>query len=177
MTDDVLVWMIVYGVMSASHGWLSQTSPVSSPWTLLERSSPHSHTLLFTIAHAADRPLHLFLRPHALSRLYGPAGSAAGRAGCFGGGGGNKAMLHFLENWTLLFLSTLYGFSLSKRAELLLLCFWKNTNNILNYNKVRTHPWKCHLGQKTCTQGCCRFCLTTDPWWLIELWLNVMTVV
>lgn len=50
------------------------------------RTLPHTYTLPFAITGIADRPLHLLLRPCALSCLYRPAGSAAGGAGCIQGG-------------------------------------------------------------------------------------------
>jgi len=45
------------------------------------RTHTRTHTPTHTPSHKADRPLHLFLRPHTLSRLYRPAGSTAGGAG------------------------------------------------------------------------------------------------
>lgn len=104
----MLVWRMCTGCcLLFTDDWIKRppSRPLRTP-----RAEPTSHTYTFAITHtrAAARPLHLFLRPHTLSRLYRPAGSTAG------GADGNKAMLHVLENGVLLFSTDSNGFSLRK---------------------------------------------------------------
>lgn len=81
------------------------------PSRLLRRACHHTHTF----RHTPDRPFHLFSHPHIVSHPYRPAGSTAGRAGCFfcGVGGGNIAMLHFPEIRVLFFSCWLDYFLIS----------------------------------------------------------------
>lgn len=96
MTANMLAWMTVYSVMSASHGWLSQKSPVSSPQDSQSRGDlTHIPFLPLSDSQHTAHFICSSTHTHRLSSTGQLGVQQAGRGDL--GGGGSEAMLHFLE--------------------------------------------------------------------------------